>query len=209
MSTVRSMARRRSSRPISSAPSCCCKRRSTIGGRCRHRATLSLPSHLDRRGVRLARRRRAVSTRTPPTRRNSPYSASKASSDHLVRAWHHTYGLPVAGHQLLEQLRSLSFSRKAHPADDHQRRSRASRCRSTATASNIRDWLYVEDHARALLLVVERGRIGETYCIGGRSERTNLDVVRAICALLDELAPEQDDRPARSADQFRRRPARP
>jgi dTDP-glucose 4,6-dehydratase len=92
---------------------------------------------------------------------NSPYSASKASSDHLVRAWHETYGLPTL----------------------------VTNCSNYGDGQNIRDWLYVEDHAKALTLVLDRGRIGETYNIGGRNERTNLHVVQTICDLLDALRP--------------------
>ena len=122
MSIARSTAPATSSRPMWSAPSRCCRRRWTTGARCRRRARrLPLPPYLDRRGVRLARRRRACSCETTAYDPRSPYSASKAASDHLVRAWHHTYGLPIDHHQLLEQLRAVSVSREADPADDPQR----------------------------------------------------------------------------------------
>lgn len=122
-------------------------------------------------------------------RPNSPYSASKAGSDHLVRAWHHTYGLPVittncsnnyGPYQFPEKLIPLMIlnALEGKPLPVYGR------------GENVRDWLYVDDHAEALLAVLERGRVGETYCIGGHCERRNLDVVHALCGLLDELAPD-------------------
>lgn len=127
---------------------------------------------------------------TTPYAPNSPYSASKASSDHLVRAWHHTYGLPVVTtncsnnygpHQFPEKLIPLvilnGLERKPLPV--------------YGTGENVRDWLHVEDHVRALWTVVTKGRVGEVYNIGGEAERANIDVVRTICALLDEyLSPD-------------------
>jgi dTDP-glucose 4,6-dehydratase len=124
-----------------------------------------------------------------PYRPNSPYSASKAGSDHLVRAWHHTYGLPVVTtncsnnygpYQFPEKLVPLMIlnALEGKPLPVYGR------------GENVRDWLHVEDHADALLTVLRHGRPGETYCVGGRSERRNVDVVRAICAAMDELAPD-------------------
>jgi dTDP-glucose 4,6-dehydratase len=118
----------------------------------------------------------------------SPYSASKAASDHLVRAWYHTYGLPVLVTNCSNNYGPYHFPEKLIPLTIINGLE-GKTLPVYGEGGNIRDWLYVEDHARALLSVVEGGRPGETYCIGGRSERTNLDVVRAICALLDELAP--------------------
>ena len=118
----------------------------------------------------------------------SPYSASKAASDHLVRAWHHTYGLPVLVTNCSNNYGPYHFPEKLIPLiiiNGLEGR----KLPVYGTGGNVRDWLYVEDHARALLAVVECGRVGETYCIGGRSERTNLQVVKTVCALLDELAP--------------------
>lgn len=118
---------------------------------------------------------------------NSPYSASKASLDHLARAWHETYELPTLVTNCSNN--TLSFPRKAHPSQDHQ----GARGRSLPVygdGQNIRDWPYVEDHAAALSLVLERGRIGETYNVGGRNERTNFHVV-TICDLLDRGVPQQ------------------
>jgi dTDP-glucose 4,6-dehydratase len=118
----------------------------------------------------------------------SPYSASKAASDHLVRAWHHTYGLPVLITNCSNNYGPYHFPEKLIPLTIINGLE-GKKLPVYGTGSNVRDWLYVEDHARALLAVVNSGRPGETYCIGGRSEQTNLEVVRAICALLDELAP--------------------
>ncbi len=119
---------------------------------------------------------------------NSPYAASKASSDHLVRAWHATYGLPTLITNCSNNYGPYQFPEKLIPhmiikALGHEP------LPVYGDGQNVRDWLYVEDHAAALTLVLEAGRIGETYNIGGRNERTNLDVVRTICDLLDHKAP--------------------
>ncbi len=119
---------------------------------------------------------------------HSPYSASKAASDHLARSWHHTYGLPVVISNCSNNYGPYHFPEKLIPLTIINGLE-GMKLPLYGTGGNVRDWLYVEDHARALLTVVGAGRLGETYCIGGRSERTNLDVVKAICALLDELAP--------------------
>ena len=118
----------------------------------------------------------------------SPYSASKAASDHLVRSWHHTYGLPVLVTNCSNNYGPYHFPEKLVPLTIINGLE-GMELPVYGTGGNVRDWLYVEDHARALLAVVNAGQVGETYCVGGRSERTNLDVVKAICALLDELAP--------------------
>jgi dTDP-glucose 4,6-dehydratase len=120
----------------------------------------------------------------------SPYSASKAASDHLVRAWHHTYGLPVLVTNCSNNYGPYHFPEKLIPLTIINGLEGA-KLPVYGNGANVRDWLYVEDHAQALLAVVDSGRLGETYCIGGRSECTNLDVVKAICALLDELAPDK------------------
>lgn len=117
---------------------------------------------------------------------NSPYSASKASSDHLVRAWHHTYGLPVVMTNCSNNYGPYHFPEKLIPlmilnAIDGKP------LPVYGQGDNIRDWLYVEDHARALIQVLEKGRLGESYNIGGWNEKTNLEVVHSICILLDEL----------------------
>jgi dTDP-glucose 4,6-dehydratase len=120
----------------------------------------------------------------------SPYAASKAASDHLVRAWHHTYGLPVLVTNCSNNYGPYHFPEKLIPLTIINGLEGA-KLPVYGNGANVRDWLYVEDHARALVAVVAAGRLGETYCVGGRSERTNLEVVRAICALLDELAPDK------------------
>jgi dTDP-glucose 4,6-dehydratase len=118
----------------------------------------------------------------------SPYSASKASSDHLVRAWHHTYGLPVVVTNCSNNYGPYHFPEKLIPLMIINALE-GLKLPVYGAGANVRDWLYVEDHARALLAAVIEGKPGETYCIGGRCEMKNLDVVEAICALMDELAP--------------------
>jgi len=120
---------------------------------------------------------------------NSPYSASKASSDHLVRAWHETYGLPVVLTNCSNNYGPYHFPEKLIPLVILKGLA-GEPLPVYGKGDNVRDWLYVEDHARALRLVLEKGRIGESYNIGGHNERTNIAVVRSICALLDELAPD-------------------
>lgn len=119
----------------------------------------------------------------------SPYSASKAASDHLVRSWHHTYGLPVVLSNCSNNYGPYHFPEKLIPLIIINGLE-GKPLPVYGAGANVRDWLYVEDHARALLAVATGGRLGETYCIGGGNEKRNIDVVRAICALLDELAPD-------------------
>jgi len=118
----------------------------------------------------------------------SPYSASKAASDHLARAWGHTFGLPVLVTNCSNNYGSYHFPEKLIPLIILNALE-GKPLPVYGDGSNVRDWLFVEDHARALKLVVEQGRVGETYAIGGRSERTNLQVVEIVCDLLDELSP--------------------
>ena len=120
---------------------------------------------------------------------NSPYSASKASSDHLVRAWHHTYGLPVVTTNCSNNYGPYHFPEKLIPLIILNAVN-GKPLPIYGKGDNIRDWLYVDDHARALRLVLERGDVGETYNIGGWNEKTNLEVVHAVCAMLDELRPQ-------------------
>ena len=120
---------------------------------------------------------------------NSPYSASKASSDHLVRAWHHTYGLPVVTTNCSNNYGPYHFPEKLIPLVILNAVN-GKQLPIYGKGDNIRDWLYVDDHARALRLVLERGRAGETYNIGGWNEKTNLEVVQMICSILDELRPQ-------------------
>ncbi|MBI5659531.1 MAG: dTDP-glucose 4,6-dehydratase [Nitrosomonadales bacterium] len=128
-------------------------------------------------------------TEETPYQPNSPYSASKASSDHLVRAWHHTYGLPVLTTNCSNNYGPFHFPEKLIPLVILNA-ANGKPLPIYGKGDNIRDWLYVDDHARALRLVLEKGRTGETYNIGGWNEKTNLEVVHAICAILDELHPQ-------------------
>lgn len=118
----------------------------------------------------------------------SPYSASKASSDHLVRAWHETYGLPVVLTNCSNNYGPFHFPEKLVPVIIINALA-GKPLPIYGNGSNIRDWLYVEDHADALLLVVEKGTLGRSYNIGGENERTNLELVKTICAVLDEKRP--------------------
>ncbi len=119
---------------------------------------------------------------------HSPYSASKAASDHLVRAWHDTYGLPVLITNCSNNYGPYQFPEKLIPVVI-LKALRGEPIPVYGRGENIRDWLYVEDHAAALTCVLERGRIGETYAIGGNNEQRNIDLVRALCRLMDELNP--------------------
>jgi dTDP-glucose 4,6-dehydratase len=119
---------------------------------------------------------------------NSPYSASKASSDHLVRAWRETYDLPALVTNCSNNYGPYHFPEKLIPHIIIKGLA-GEPLPVYGDGQNIRDWLYVEDHARALTLVLERGVVGETYNVGGRNERTNLHVVESICDLLDEIRP--------------------
>jgi dTDP-glucose 4,6-dehydratase len=119
---------------------------------------------------------------------NSPYSASKASSDHLVRAYHHTYGLPTVTTNCSNNYGPYQFPEKLIPLVIANGVARE-RLPVYGDGQNVRDWLYVRDHCAALRLVLRRGVPGETYNVGGESERSNLEVVHAVCELLDELRP--------------------
>lgn len=127
-------------------------------------------------------------TEDTPYAPNSPYSASKASSDHLVRAWHHTYGLPVVMTNCSNNYGPWQFPEKLIPVVILKALA-GEPIPVYGKGENIRDWLYVDDHARALMEVVQKGRLGESYNIGGHNEWTNIDVVREICGLLDEMQP--------------------
>jgi dTDP-glucose 4,6-dehydratase len=126
-------------------------------------------------------------TEESPFRPNSPYAASKASSDHLVRAYHHTYGLPTLTTNCSNNYGPYHYPEKLIPLMILTAL-RGEPLPVYGDGQQIRDWLYVEDHCRAILAVLQRGRPGETYNVGGHNERTNLEVVKTICALLDELA---------------------
>lgn len=129
-------------------------------------------------------------TETTPYAPSSPYSASKASSDHLVRAWHRTYGLPTLVTNCSNNYGPYHFPEKLIPLTILNAIS-GKPLAIYGKGDQIRDWLYVEDHAEALYQVITKGKIGETYNIGGHNERRNIDVVESICTLLDELVPEK------------------
>ncbi|QIR84005.1 dTDP-glucose 4,6-dehydratase [Paracoccus sp. AK26] len=128
-------------------------------------------------------------TETTPYDPRSPYSASKAGSDHLVRAWHETYGLPVVLTNCSNNYGPYHFPEKLVPVVILKALA-GQPIPVYGDGGNVRDWLYVEDHADALLLVVEKGQIGRSYNIGGENEATNIDLVRTICAHMDNLHPE-------------------
>ena len=125
---------------------------------------------------------------------NSPYSASKAASDHLVRAYHHTYGLPVLTTNCSNNYGPRQFPEKLIPLII-LRALRGEKLPVYGKGENVRDWLHVEDHAEALTTVLTSGRPGESYNVGGDNERRNIDVVLGICRLLDEMLPDSPNRP--------------
>jgi dTDP-glucose 4,6-dehydratase len=127
-------------------------------------------------------------TEETPYDPRSPYSASKAASDHLVRAWHETYGLPVLLTNCSNNYGPFHFPEKLIPVTILNALA-GKPLPIYGDGSNVRDWLYVEDHAEALLLVVSEGRPGRSYNIGGENERTNLELVRSLCTILDEMRP--------------------
>ena len=133
-------------------------------------------------------------TEATPYQPSSPYSATKAASDHLVRAWHHTYGLPTLATNCSNNYGPYHFPEKLIPLVII-RALRGETLPVYGRGENVRDWLHVEDHAEALTLVLRNGRPGETYNVGGDSERRNIDVVEAICALLDQMLPDSRYRP--------------
>jgi dTDP-glucose 4,6-dehydratase len=125
---------------------------------------------------------------------NSPYSASKAASDHLVRAWHHTYGLPVLTTNCSNNYGPYHFPEKLIPLVILNALA-GKPLPIYGDGQQVRDWLYVKDHCSAIRRVLEAGQLVETYNVGGWNEKANLDVVRSICALLDELRPRADGQP--------------
>ena len=130
---------------------------------------------------------------TTPYDPKSPYSASKASSDLLVKAWFHTYGLPIVITNCTNNYGPYHFPEKLIPLIINN----ALQLKPLPVygmGNNVRDWLYVEDHANGLILAFEKGKLGESYCIGGHNERTNLDVVNIICNTLDQLKPRKDQK---------------
>lgn len=132
---------------------------------------------------------------------NSPYSASKASSDHLVRAYYHTYGLPTLTTSCSNNYGPRQFPEKLIPLV-FLNAQKGKDLPIYGDGLNVRDWLYVEDHCKALSTVLERGRLGQVYNIGGHCERTNLEIVKTICSILDEMIPELPHRPHESLITF-------
>ena len=123
---------------------------------------------------------------------SSPYSASKASSDHLVRAWHRTYGLPVTLSNCSNNYGGYQFPEKLIPRIVLNALA-GEKLPVYGKGNQVRDWLYVDDHAEALFTIATTGKVGETYNVGGNCERQNIEVVNAICAILEELAPQKPD----------------
>jgi dTDP-glucose 4,6-dehydratase len=136
-------------------------------------------------------------TEETPFAPNSPYSASKAASDHLVRAFHHTYGLPVLTTNCSNNYGPYQFPEKLIPLII-ARALAGEPLPVYGDGRNVRDWLYVDDHCAAIRAVLERGRVGETYNVGGDAERQNIEVVNTICALLDARRPRADGKPRNS-----------
>src|SRR5512134_1283933 len=138
---------------------------------------------------------------TTPYQPNSPYSASKAASDHLVRAYHHTYGLPVLTTNCSNNYGPYHFPEKLVPLVIRNALA-GEPLPVYGDGQQVRDWIYVKDHCRAIRRVLEAGAPGEVYNVGGSGERTNLDVVRGLCAVLDELQGRADGRPYASLIEF-------
>jgi dTDP-glucose 4,6-dehydratase len=140
-------------------------------------------------------------TETTPYQPNSPYSASKAASDHLVRAWHHTFKLPVVTTNCSNNYGPYQFPEKLIPVIILNALE-GKRLPVYGKGDNVRDWLFVDDHADALLLALRKGRLGETYNVGGHNEQKNLDVVHMICDVVDELRPDAKLKPRRGLVDF-------
>jgi len=140
-------------------------------------------------------------TETTPYAPNSPYAASKAASDHFVRACHHTYGLPAIITNCSNNYGPCQYPEKLIPLTIHKALA-GQKLPVYGDGMNVRDWLYVEDHCRALELVMKKGRPGETYNIGGDCEKTNIEVVKKVCVILDELVPDSPHRPHESLIEF-------
>jgi dTDP-glucose 4,6-dehydratase len=136
-------------------------------------------------------------TEETPYAPNSPYSASKAASDHLVRAFHHTYGLPVLTTNCSNNYGPYQFPEKLIPLII-QRALSGEPLPVYGDGKNIRDWLFVSDHCAAIRTVLDKGQVGETYNVGGDAERQNIEVVKVICALLDQRRPREDGKPRES-----------
>lgn len=140
-------------------------------------------------------------TETTPYAPNSPYSASKAASDHLVRAFHHTYGLPVLTTNCSNNYGPYHFPEKLIPLVIAKALA-GEPLPVYGDGKQVRDWLFVRDHCAAIRTVLEKGRVGETYNVGGDSEKQNIEVVKSICALLDQRRPRADGKPRESQIAF-------
>ncbi|GAB2497809.1 dTDP-glucose 4,6-dehydratase [Pseudoxanthomonas sangjuensis] len=140
-------------------------------------------------------------TETTPYAPNSPYSASKAASDHLVRAFHHTYGLPTLTTNCSNNYGPYHFPEKLIPLVIAKALA-GEPLPVYGDGKQVRDWLFVRDHCAAIRAVLERGRVGETYNVGGNSEKQNIEVVKAICSLLDQRRPRADGKPRESQIAF-------
>jgi dTDP-glucose 4,6-dehydratase len=136
-----------------------------------------------------------------PMRPNSPYSASKAAGDHLVRAWYETYGLPTILTNCSNNYGPRQFPEKLIP---HMitRALSGQALPVYGDGKNVRDWIHVEDHCHGVMLALEKGRPGETYCLGGNAERQNIDLVHSLCSILDELQPREAGQPYKSLIKF-------
>ena len=163
-------------------------RRYVAGLPSEQRERVSVPARLDRRGLWFAGRRRGGSPRSSPYDPSSPYSASKASADHFARAYHRTFGLPVLVTNCSNNYGPYQFPEKLIPLVILNA-VEGKPLPVYGDGQNVRDWLFVEDHCRALWRVLSAGRPGETYNIGGDCEQKNLEVVQTICRLVDELRP--------------------
>ncbi len=191
MSTGPSTGPAPSSKPMSWALTCCSKAHATIG------KSLSLTEqarfrfhHVSTDEVFGSLGPDGLFQETSPYQPNSPYSASKAASDHLARAWHHTYGMPVVVSNCSNNYGPYHFPEKLIPLAILNALE-GKPIPVYGDGGNVRDWLYVEDHARALVQIALRGQPGESYNVGGACEATNLEVVRRICRLMDEMAPDK------------------
>ncbi len=138
---------------------------------------------------------------TSPYMPNSPYSASKAAGDHLVRAWHHTYGLPTLTTNCSNNYGPKQYPEKLIPTMITQAL-RGQPLPVYGDGGNVRDWIHVQDHCAGVFLALEKGKLGSTYCFGGNAERNNLDVVRTLCKELDQRAPRTDGQPHEKGIQF-------
>lgn len=143
----------------------------------------------------------AAFTESTPYAPNSPYAASKASSDHLVRAYHHTYGLPTLTSNCSNNYGPYQFPEKLIPLTILNALN-GKAIPVYGDGKNVRDWLYVEDHCDAIWTILKLGKPGETYNVGGSSEKANIDVVHTICELMDELVPQSPSRPHKSLIKF-------